>query len=111
MYCRKCGEKIEDDASFCMFCGSSTKEETQVVYVNPKNEEPRVFAGVLAAMVFGVLGLIVGMFMYPNGSYARKSFTNAWLTTVIVKIAIEVVLSVIIYITYGEFMLMEYLSY
>lgn len=101
MYCRDCGEKIEDDASYCMYCGSATKEEVEIVKKNPEHDEPKVFMGVLMAMVLDVWGLLLGLLMYPNGSFARKSFIKYWVVTIVVKIVVEIVISVIIYVTYG----------
>ncbi len=105
MYCRKCGEKIDDDAVFCMFCGSPTNElASETKPANPEHDEPKTFMGVLLALVLGIWGLLIGLFMYPSGSYARKSFIRAWVTTIIVSTVIGILLAIVMVSSGYEFM-------
>ena len=84
-FCRKCGTKINDDASFCCGCGApsdgqpvaqQTSVQIQPVaygYVKPKT--PGRGLGI-AGMVLGIIGLVYTFVMMVNvieyvDSYAR----------------------------------------
>lgn len=49
MYCIKCGEKLEDDASFCGSCGTptTTTDNPRKVYVTERNVGLTVLLGLI----------------------------------------------------------------
>lgn len=51
-YCSKCGEKLEDDASFCQNCGAKSGEATK----SEKNNNPLIL-GLIAAVLILILGI------------------------------------------------------
>ena len=96
MYCRKCGEQIDDEAAYCIHCGCATKDVTQVTIVNPDHDQPKTLMGVMMSLFLGILGLIIGVLMYPEGTVARKTFVKAWVTTLVVTVVIYVALFVML---------------
>ena len=46
--------------------------------------------GILLCMFLGLLGLIIGVLLYPSGSYERTTFIKGWLTWVVVLVLLIV---------------------
>lgn len=92
MFCKKCGEEINNEAVVCPKCGCSTKQEN----IDPKFRESKTGMGVLMGLFLGIIGLIIGIVIYPEGTVARKTFINAWLTTFLICFAIGVILGIVI---------------
>ncbi len=92
MFCKKCGEEINNEAVVCPKCGCSTKQEN----IDPKFRESKTGMGVLMGLFLGIIGLIIGIVIYPEGTVARKTFIKAWLTTFLICFAIGVILGIVI---------------
>ena len=90
MFCPKCGKEIEDDAVICVHCGRSLKVEQKD---EPQYQASKSGIGVLLGLFLGLIGLVIGLLMYPQDTNARKTFLKAWGITY----AIEVVLIIILY--------------
>ena len=100
MYCKHCGAQIPDNAQFCAHCGSSTGNIPQQNYqqntsqqnhsTNTHNES-KTAIGVVMGLFLGVIGLVIGILMYPEGTVARKTFLKAWLITYLVGIGVAFV--------------------
>ena len=97
MFCKNCGKYNPDNAQSCRYCGCTTlvksASETRVrpssnSYVSKSTE------GVLMALFLGVIGLIIGLLLYPSGTYERESFLSAWVKTFVITIIVAVVLVV-----------------
>lgn len=60
MFCKYCGNKIDDEALFCSACGKSQYEKAnQQDYTIKKKSDNRVLKGlVIAALALGIVGLI-----------------------------------------------------
>ena len=80
MYCKKCGEEFDDNASVCPKCGASTKE----VSSDPKYNQSKTGMGFVMGFFLGLIGLVIGMLSYPEGTVARKTFIKSWITTILV---------------------------
>ena len=87
MYCKNCGEEIRDDAVICIHCG------TQVKKLSTHDGTNQTSLGILLALFLGIIGLIIGLCIYPAGSIERKTFMRAWGNTfgIIVLLAIIIV--------------------
>lgn len=96
MFCRKCGQEIDDEAVVCIHCGCATKDEQKKID-DPTYNQPKTGMGVVMALFLGLIGLLFGVFMYPEGTVARKTFMKAWITTFLVSIAVIVVFYIIIF--------------
>ena len=84
MFYRNCGKEIDDKAVICIHCGCSTQQ------IPVKVPESKTGMGVLMALFLGVIGLIIGICLYPDGSYERKTFIKAWAITTAVTVGIVV---------------------
>ena len=96
MFCPKCGKEIEDDAVICVHCGRPLEMNYHVHnqnQVRPEHNEPKTGLGVLMGLFLGVIGLLIGVIMFPEGTVARKTFMKAWIITFIIVTVISVVAS------------------
>ena len=100
MFCPKCGKEVEDDAVVCVHCGRPLEmnyrqhQQTQ----NADYNQSKTALGVVMGMFLGVIGLIIGICMYPEGTVARKTFMKAWIITFVVEIAVVVVFYVVFFV-------------
>ena len=87
MFCPKCGKEIADDAVVCIHCGRAVE-----VNQSKKSEhnESKTALGVVFGMFLGLIGLIIGLCMFPEGTVARKTFIKAWLITFLVEVGVAV---------------------
>ena len=119
MYCKHCGAYLADDSLFCAHCGKSTDNNqsnnqnapppnynqgqpyygNQPYYnptpVNPEHQQSKTGMGVLFALLLGVIGLVVGICLYPEGTYARKTFIKSWVITYAISIVAAIVIAII----------------
>lgn len=94
MFCPKCGKEINDDVVVCVNCGYSVKKEPEKSQVY---NEPKTGIGVLLGLFLGLIGLIIGICMYPEGTVARNTFIKAWVITFLVTGAVAFILILIFY--------------
>lgn len=92
MYCKKCGEVIDNDAVVCPKCGCSTN----VVQNNHKYNVSKTGMGILMGICLGLIGLVIGIVNYPEETIARKTFIKAWLITFLISLVISSVFIFII---------------
>ena len=62
---------------------------------NYASQESKTAMGVLFALFLGVIGLLIGMCMYPQNSYERKTFVSGWIKTFVICIAVAAVFTII----------------
>lgn len=62
---------------------------------NYESQESKTTMGVLFALFLGVIGLLIGMCMYPQNSYERKTFVSGWIKTFVICIAVAAVFTII----------------
>ena len=92
MFCKNCGNEIDDNADVCIKCGHAVKP----VRENEKDyNEPKTGIGVLLSLLLGVIGLAIGLLMYPANTIARKTFIKAWGITFGVSIGVILVIYLI----------------
>ena len=92
MYCKYCGKEINDDAEICVHCGRSTgRQNTQKSY---EIDEPKTGIGVLLGLFLGLIGLIIGLLLYPSGTLRRETFIRGWVGAFICSIVIVVIIYV-----------------
>ena len=106
MICPKCGKEVADDAAFCASCGVSLKEQhstssasREVRYVSPAHkseyDDSKEGLGVVMALFLGLIGLIIGVCLYPSGTNARKTFMHGWLLTYGIAFGIVIIIGII----------------
>lgn len=62
---------------------------------NYASQESKTAMGVLFALFLGVIGLLIGMCMYPQNSYERITFVSGWIKTFVICIAVAAVFTII----------------
>lgn len=78
MFCRHCGKEVDKEAVVCIHCGKLLK---QIQMTTPKNKEyetSKIGMGVLFALLLGIIGLIIGVAIYPSDTEARVTFIKGW---------------------------------
>lgn len=93
MFCPKCGAQVDDEADVCVHCGRSLKQKVEE---KPEYAESKTGIGVLLGLFLGLIGLIIGICIYPENTVARKTFIKAWGITFGVSIAVIIVFYVIL---------------
>ena len=97
MFCKYCGKEINDDADICIHCGRSTDRHRQENFNIQKSyeiEEPKTGIGVLLGLFLGLIGLIIGLLLYPSGTLRRETFIRGWVGAFICSIVIGVIIYV-----------------
>ena len=95
MFCKKCGKEINDDAVICIYCGCST-EENNSVQKNDDFNVSKTGIGVLLGLFLGIIGLVIGICLYPTGTIARKTFLKAWGITFGICVAVIIIFYIIV---------------
>ena len=92
MFCANCGKYNPEGTTVCKYCGCNklSKEQT----VKPDEGivgQSKTAMGVWMCLLLGVIGLVIGLLMYREGTYERSSFLSGWVKTLIVTVIISVV--------------------
>lgn len=95
MFCRTCGREINDDAVICPNCGCATGKKSTPVTTG----ESKKGLGILFGFLLGIIGLIIGICMYQEGTEERKTFMNGWVISFVIYICISVVIGIIYGVT------------
>ena len=95
MYCKNCGKQVDDRAAMCIHCGCMlqgvyAQPVPSPTYNTPNNQvgESKTAIGVLLSLFLGLIGLIIGICLYKEGTRERSTFIKGWLITFIVSIII-----------------------
>ena len=62
-----------------------------------KYNESKTGIGVVLGLFLGLIGLIIGICIYPEGTVARKTFVKAWAWTFGTCMVVGIVIGVIAY--------------
>lgn len=96
MFCRKCGKEVSDEAVVCVHCGCMINENTNISKTHSKEmNTSKTGIGILLALFLQLLGLVIGLVMYPEDTVARKTFLKAWIITECVIVGIGILAYVI----------------
>ncbi len=94
MYCKNCGKEINENAAVCIHCGVAVTREPKV---SEDLCESKTGMGVLLALLLGLIGLLIGFIIYPEGTIARKTFMKGWLVTFVISLAFCIVAYAAVY--------------
>ena len=97
MYCKNCGNEINDDADVCVKCGKYTYENSNDKYYN----ESQGKFGVVMALFLGIIGLIIGIAMFPADTVARQTFTKAWGITFAVSVGTVIFYLIVFFVIFA----------
>ena len=94
MFCKYCGKEINDDAEICVHCGRSTgRQNVQKSY---EVDEPKTAIGILLGLFLGLIGLVIGLLLYPSNTIRRSTFIKGWVGAFVVEIIVVIILYVVI---------------
>ena len=102
MFCYNCGKEIDDKAVICVHCGVAVNER-QIKEIKREYDKDidylsvKTGIGVLLGFL-GVIGLIIGILMYPPNTCARRTFIKGWVATVVTCILISILIVLFYYI-------------
>lgn len=93
MYCTHCGKEINNDAEMCVHCGRTTG--TQKVPKSYEIEEPKTAIGIILAFCLGLIGLAIGLLLYPSNTLRRSTFIKGWTVAIIIRFFVVLLLSIV----------------
>ncbi len=88
MYCKYCGREENNHAEDCV------ARKAQPVQSNEKGQTKRPI-GFMFCFFFGLLGLIMGLLMYEQGSYERYTFKKGWLACFVMSLIIALIIGLV----------------
>lgn len=90
MFCQNCGEEIDNEskAMFCPKCGFKLNQNNTA---EEEFDDSKTGIGILLGVFLGIIGLIIGLCLYKEGTYARTSFVKAWAITFVISCIIAVI--------------------
>lgn len=83
----------------------STEKVTATVETNKEQNnqtqqtstpESKTLIGALCGVFIGLIGLVIGLLLYKDGSYERKTFIKGWLWAFVIAAVVEVIATIVI---------------
>jgi len=93
MFCKNCGKEINENAAVCIHCGCAVEKKQEE---KPEFQESKKGMGVLLGLFLGIIGLIIGICIYPANTTARSTFIKGWGIAFAISVGFSVLLSIII---------------
>ena len=87
MFCKICGNEVNDEAIVCVHCGCELDNGK-----NKENNNSKTCLGVVMAIFLGVIGLIIGICLYSSGTIARKTFVKGWIWTFAIGFSVALII-------------------
>ncbi len=84
MFCKNCGKELNNDMAYCPYCGLPANKQfdgnrlNDDIVIVPKKPHSKAGLGVLFALMYGLLGLIIGLCLYGPYTKERETFVNGW---------------------------------
>lgn len=105
MFCKRCGKYNSDTKEKCAYCGGELTSNASYSALASKRQksqscygESKTIVGVLMCLFLSLVGLIIGLLLYPANTYERESFLKGWTKTFIVTIILSIVLVIILFV-------------
>lgn len=110
MYCPNCGSKNKEDSQFCESCGTKLDEfgattgtqqvpPSQKAYNQGEVNKPStvlVVLGYIFALLGGLIGIVIGLFLYSKDNHAAKSHGRNMLIIATVVIVLGLLVNVFV---------------
>lgn len=87
MYCKNCGKEVDDNAIACPHCGCAVSRASRSSY-----GEPKTGLGALLGVFLGIIGLVIGLCLYPADTIERKTFLKGWAIAFVITIVLVIIL-------------------
>ena len=100
MFCKRCGKYNPDSRTKCDYCGGELYQQNTQSQYNPNQYNQNQYStsktgvGVLLCLFLGIIGLVIGLLLYPTGSYERNTFVSGWVKCFLITIVISIILVV-----------------
>ena len=99
MYCKNCGNKLEEGAKYCNNCGSETELEEKVIVQN-NNTSPALITGIIACVLFWLplvsIPLATASIIIYLNSKDEKKDTKAGMILGIISLILTIITIIII---------------
>ena len=96
MYCPNCGNHVSSNTIYCPNCGAAVAK-SNAFDENHTFDNPKTAIGVILAIFLGIIGLVIGIVMYPTGTVARNTFIKGWIIGLVVSIIVGVIVAIFSY--------------
>ncbi|MDE7289910.1 MAG: zinc-ribbon domain-containing protein, partial [Oscillospiraceae bacterium] len=103
MYCQKCGKEIDDKAIFCIYCGSTTKNQTYQTYqthqtVRNKASDSKASTGlVILSFVSPMIGFIMGIIHMLSTNGDSKSAGIKYIIVALIGTVFSILCGICVY--------------
>ena len=84
MYCKNCGQEVNDNAVVCIHCGCAIDSKRAV----PETGESKSTVGILMGLFLGLIGLLIGYLMYNDKPFEKSTFVKGWVKGFIISIVV-----------------------
>lgn len=103
MFCQKCGKEIDNEAIVCTNCGCAVKKDDPTITANQQNySQSKAGMGVLLGLFLGLIGLVIGLCIYPDNTVSRQTFIKAWAITFGVSVGVSILLSIVYFAVFAS---------
>ena len=106
--CEECNKTNPSYAQRCTYCGGRLVEKIKESNAplnrqsgNSKQGESKTSIGVILCLLFNMLGLIIGLLMYPSGSYERETMISGWIKCFVFQVIAGIILVCISFCAVG----------
>lgn len=91
MYCSKCGSEVNEDSVICPKCGCYIKQPPTAKTEPQTNDysKSKTGIGVLCGLFLGLIGLVIGICIFPENTESRRTFLKGWVIAFVVTIALS----------------------
>ena len=98
MFCKNCGQEINDKAAICIHCGCTTGNNSVEESLAGESKKG---LGILMGIFLGLIGLVIGICLYPANSVERKTFIKGWGIAFAISLAVSFVLIILMVIGFS----------
>ena len=106
MNCKYCGAQIQAGSKKCPHCGAAVEAQpgtTNSIFSGPSQKNfvdgPQTALGFVIGLFLGLIGIIFGFVLYPQGSVARKTFFKGFIIACVISTLIPIIFFVIMIAT------------
>lgn len=99
MFCRRCGKYNSEDNTVCTHCGEPLEKNDNngFNYNQQRNyyqsAESKTGLGFLCGLFLGLIGLIIGLCLYPSNTTERETFIRGWGWSLLVGFVVGIIVA------------------